>query len=163
MPQLDPSNYAGQIFWLVICFVALYWVLVRLALPRVAEVLEARQQKIDDDLDRAAAAKREAEKVLAAYDKRLAEGAAEAQGLLRQASEEMAAEAAKRHESLAAKLAGDVKADEARILEAKTAAVRNIGEVAAEVAQSAARRLIGVEVDGKAAGAAVEAVQRGSG
>ena len=163
MPQLDPSNYAGQIFWLVITFVALYWVLVRLALPRIADVLEARQQKIDDDLDRAAAAKQEAEKVLAAYDKRLAEGAAEAQGLLRQASDEMAAEAAERHETLAAKLAEDVQAAEARILEAKTKAVRSIGEVAAEVAQSAARRLIGVEVDGKAAGAAVEAAMRGSG
>lgn len=162
MPQLDPSNYAGQIFWLVITFVALYWVLVRLALPRVADVLEARQRKIDDDLDRAAAARGEAEGVLAAYDKRLAESAAEAQGLLRQASEEMAAEAAERHETLAAKLAGDVKAAEARILEAKTAAVRNIGEVAAEVAQSAARRLIGVEIDGKAAGAAVKAAMRGS-
>ncbi|MDH3596697.1 MAG: F0F1 ATP synthase subunit B' [Rhodospirillales bacterium] len=162
MPQLDPSNYAGQIFWLVISFVALYWVLVRLALPRIADVLEARQHKIDDDLDRAAAAKQEADKVLAAYDKRLAEGRDEAQGLLRQAAEEMAAEAAKRHESLAAKLAGEVKAAETRILEAKTAAVRSIGEVAAEVAQSAARRLIGIEVDGKTAGAAVEAVQRGS-
>lgn len=158
MPQLDPSNYAGQIFWLVITFVALYWVLVRLALPRVAEVLEARQRKIDDDLDRAAAAKQEAEKVLAAYDRRMAEGRAEALGLLRQASDEMAAEAAKRHEALAGKLAEDVKAAEARILEAKTAAVRGIGEVAAEVAQSAARRLIGVEVDAKTAGAAVKAV-----
>ncbi|MDH3791800.1 MAG: F0F1 ATP synthase subunit B' [Rhodospirillales bacterium] len=162
MPQLDPSNYAGQIFWLVISFVALYWVLVRLALPRIADVLEARQHKIDDDLDRAAAAKQEADKVLAAYDKRLAEGRDEAQGLLRQAAEEMAAEAAKRHESLAAKLAGEVKAAETRILEAKTAAVRSIGEVAAEVAQSAARRLIGIEVDGKTAGAAVEAAMRGS-
>ena len=100
--------------------------------------------------------------MLAAYDKRMAEGTAEAQGLLRQASDEMAAEAARQHESLAAKLAGDVKAAEARILEAKTAAVRNIGEVAAEVAQSAARRLIGVEVDAKAAGAAVKAVTGGS-
>jgi F-type H+-transporting ATPase subunit b len=162
MPQLDPSNYAGQIFWLVITFVTLYWVLVKLALPRVAEVLEARQQKIDDDLDRAAASKQEAETVLAAYDKRLAEGTAEAQGLLRQASEEMAAEAAKRHEALAARLAEDGRAAEARILEAKTAAIGNIAQVAAEVAQSAARRLIGVEVEAKAAGAAVKAVQRGS-
>jgi F-type H+-transporting ATPase subunit b len=162
MPQLDPSTYAGQIFWLVITFVALYWVLVKLALPRVSEVLEARQQRIDDDLDRAAAAKQEADKVLAAYDKRLAEGAAEAQGLLRQAADEMAAEAADRQAALAAKLTEEGKAAEARILEAKTAAIAGIGEVAAEVARSTARRLIGVEVEAEAAGAAVAAVQRGS-
>jgi F-type H+-transporting ATPase subunit b len=162
MPQLDPSTYAGQIFWLVITFVALYWVLVKLALPRVSEVLEARQQRIDDDLDRAAAAKQEADKVLAAYDKRLAEGAAEAQGLLRQAADEMAVESADRQAALAAKLTEEGKAAEARILEAKTAAIAGIGEVAAEVARSTARRLIGVEVEAEAAGAAVAAVQRGS-
>jgi F-type H+-transporting ATPase subunit b len=162
MPQLDPSTYAGQIFWLVISFVVLYWVLVRLALPRVSEVLEARQRRIDDDLDRAAAARQEAEKALAAYDKRLAEGAAEAQALMRRAAEEMAAEAARQHEALAARLAEEGEAAEARIGAAKTAAVGNIGEVAAEVARSVARRLIGVEVAAKAAGAAVAAVRRGS-
>ena len=47
-----------------------------MALPKVASVLVARQNKIDDDLDRAAASKNEAEGVLAEYEMSLADGTA---------------------------------------------------------------------------------------
>lgn len=163
MPQLDPTFYTGQLFWLAVTFVVLYWVLSKAVLPRVANVLEARQNKIDDDLDRAATSKREAESVLAEYEKSLAEGHAAALTMLRQAADDMAAESAKSHGELADKLSDDVKAAEARILEAKKAAVGNINEVAAEVAQAATLRLIGLEVDDKAAAASVKAVAGGKG
>jgi F-type H+-transporting ATPase subunit b len=163
VPQFDPNTFLPQLFWLIVTFGLLYVIVGRAILPRIAGVLEARQKRIDDDLDRAAAVKDDAESVLATYEKTMADGKAEAQGLLRQAAEEMAAEAAKRHEGLAAKLAEDVGAAEARILEAKTAAVDNIGQVAGEVAQAAIRRLIGVEIDQASAGKAVKAAMRGEG
>ena len=76
MPQLDPTTWIAQLFWLIVTFVALYFVLSRSILPRIANVMEARQSKIDDDLDRAAASKQEADGVLAEYEKALAEGSA---------------------------------------------------------------------------------------
>ena len=163
MPQFDPTTFASQLFWLLVTFGLLFVILSRVLLPRISGILEARQEKIDDDLDRAATVKREAETALAAYEKTMADGKAEAQGLLRQAAEEMAAEGAKRHEELAAKLAGEVSAAEARIHEAQAAAVGNIGQVAGEVAQAAIQRLIGVEVDQAAAGKAVETAMAGEG
>lgn len=163
MPQFDPNTFLPQLFWLAVTFGLLYLIVARALLPRIASVLEARQERIDDDLDRAAAVKDEAESVLAAYEKIMADGKAEAQALLRGATEDLAAEAAKRHEDLAAKLAEDVGDAEARILEAKTAAVENVGQVAGEVALAAVQRLIGVEVDRAAAGKAVKAALRGQG
>jgi F-type H+-transporting ATPase subunit b len=163
VPQFDPNTFLPQLFWLLVTFGLLYVIVSRALLPRIAGVLEARQERIDDDLDRAAAVKEEAEALLAAYEKTMADGRAEAQGLLRQAAEEAAAEASKRHEDLAAKLAEEVSAAEARIVEAKRAAVDNIGQVAGEVAQAAYQRLIGVEVDEAAAGKAVKAALRGEG
>ena len=163
MPQFDPTTFASQLFWLLVTFGLLFVILSRVLLPRISGILEARQEKIDDDLDRAATVKREAETALAAYEKTMADGKAEAQGMLRQAAEEMAAEGAKRHEELAAKLAGEVSAAEARIHEAQAAAVGNIGQVAGEVAQAAIQRLMGVEVDQAAAGKAVKAAMAGEG
>ena len=163
MPQFDPTVFPTQLFWLVVTFGALYVVLSKWALPKVASVLEARQAKIDDDLDRAAASKQEAEGALAEYQMSLADGTAKAQGLLRQATDDMAVESARHHGELAEKLAGDVKAAEARIDEAKQAAVGNIGQVATEVAQAATRRLIGLDVDAAAAESSVKAVQQGKG
>ncbi len=163
MPQFDPTTFASQLFWLLVTFGLLFVILSRVLLPRIAGLLEARQEKIDDDLNRAATVKGEAETALAAYEKTMADGKAEAQGRLRQATEEMAAQGAKRHEELAAKLAGEVAEAETRIHEAKTAAVDNIGQVAGEVAQAAIQRLIGVEVDQAAAGKAVKAAMAGEG
>ena len=105
MPQLDVSPFASQILWLVLTFVPLYLIIVRVALPRIGEVIEARRDKIDDDLKKAAARKDEAQAVLAEYEALQAASHAKAQGLLRQAKEEMAAEAAERNAELAAKRA----------------------------------------------------------
>ena len=163
MPQFDPSVFSTQLFWLVVTFVVLYFALSRLALPRVAAVLEARQSKVDDDLDRAAASKQEADSVLAEYEKALADGSAQAQGILRQSADDMAAEAAKRQATLGDKLAEVVKAAEARIVDAKEAAVGNISQVATEVAQAAARRLIDLDVGAPAAEASVKAVLEAKG
>jgi F-type H+-transporting ATPase subunit b len=53
LPQLDTSSYPSQIFWLAVSFLLLFWLFRTKALPRVGEVLEARQDRIAADLDRA--------------------------------------------------------------------------------------------------------------
>ena len=160
MPQFDSSTFASQIFWLVITFGALYFALTRGALPKIAGVLEARQSKIDDDLERATQLEQDAKEILAAYDESLQKARDEAQDVARQAAEEMAAEAARQHDELAARLDADVKAAEGRIAEALKAALGNIRQVATEAARAAARRLIGTDVDEARAEQAVDAALR---
>ena len=53
MPQLDPEFFISQLFWLFIFFSFLLIFLWRVSLPRIANVLEKRQDKIDDDLSSA--------------------------------------------------------------------------------------------------------------
>ncbi len=67
MPQLEQiGTYLSQIVWLFITFGILYAVLWKLALPRIAQVLQERQDRIDDDLERAEMLKTEAEAALEA-------------------------------------------------------------------------------------------------
>jgi F-type H+-transporting ATPase subunit b len=155
MPQFDPSTFSSQIIWLVISFAGLYWALTRLTLPRIAEVLEARQSKIDDDLDRAVELEQQAKDALATYEAAVEAAKAEAQSVVRQGVEEMAAVAQKRHGEMAEKLAAQVSAAEARIAEAKETALANIRQVASEAARAATLRVIGVEIDQDQADAAV--------
>ncbi len=158
MPQFDPSTFSSQIVWLIISFAGLYWALTRFTLPKIAEVLEARQSKIDDDLDRAVELERQAKDALATYEAAVEAAKAEALSVVRKGVEEMAEVAQKRHGELAEKLAAQVAAAEARIAEAKDAALANIRQVASDVARAATLRVIGVEIEPDQADAAVAAV-----
>ena len=73
MPQFDTATFPSQIFWLVVCFVVVFVFAWRIVLPRIAGTLEDRQRKIGDDLARAGELADQADEVMAAYEKRLAE------------------------------------------------------------------------------------------
>ena len=51
MPQLDPTYWASQAFWLVLIFTALYISIAKFYLPKIKNNLDDRQNKIKDDLD----------------------------------------------------------------------------------------------------------------
>ena len=53
MPQLNPEFFVSQLFWLAVFFTILFVFLWRVSLPRIATVLEKRQNKIDENLSSA--------------------------------------------------------------------------------------------------------------
>ncbi len=159
MPQLDPGVFLPQLVWLAITFGVLYVLMVRTALPRIAEVLEARRERITHDLDAAASLKAEADQALAEYEASIAEARASAQGMLAQAAEEHARRASEQQAALDERLAARLREAEARLAEAKTAALGHIEEIAADVARTATARLIGVEPGDEAVAAALAAAK----
>ena len=61
MPQFDPAVWSPQLIWLAISFVALYFLMSRVALPRISDVLEEREFKISDALRKAEGLRDDAE------------------------------------------------------------------------------------------------------
>ena len=156
MPQLEQiDTYLSQVVWLVISFVVLYVVMWKTALPRVADILQERQERISDDLERAEKLKSEAEVVLEVYEAATAKAQADAQAILRAGADAFAADAADRHDELSARLARETDAAESRIEEARKEALANVRSVASEVAQAAAAKLIDAEISEPDADAAV--------
>jgi len=145
MPQLDPAVWPTQLIWLAITFIALYLIIWRIALPRIADVLEARQRKLDDDLKKATALKEEAEVILAEYEKMRADAQASAHSVLQKAQADMKAEAGRQNSEVAAKLAKQTEEAEARIDQAKTAALSSLEGTVTEVVAAATEKLIGVK------------------
>lgn len=156
MPQIEQmGTYLSQAFWLIVTFGVLYIVLWKAALPRVSSILQDRQERIDDDLRKAEDFKTEADEAIAAYEKLVASARSDAQAVLREANERLAADAAQRQDELTAKIKADVAEAEERIAAARIEAVSSIRTVAVEVAQAATARLIGTDVAAADAEAAV--------
>ena len=160
MPQFDPSTFTPQIFWLLVTFAVLFVAMWRHALPRISGILEARQQRIGSDLDKAAALKVETERVAAEYEKALVEARDKAAAAIKRADAEMAAEAVQRHESFGKELAARTGEAERRIAAARDQALGNIKTVAEETAGAATAKLIGVELSPEQLRDAVENVLR---
>lgn len=160
MPQLDPTFFAPQLIWLAITFILLYAVMAKLGLPRVGGIIAARKARIDGDLEKAAQMKSEAEAVIAAYDKALAEARMQAQITIRETTERLNALSAERQRKVAEELAHESAIAERRIDAAKRAALDGVRQVAIEVTRAAATKLTGSAIDDGRAAAAVDAAMR---
>jgi len=157
MPQLDPSTFTTQLFWLFVAFTVLFLIVWKVALPRITDVREVRQNRIDDDLDKASEMKAEADSVLEAYEQALAAATNEAQELQRQAAAELAGERTRLQEELAQTLSGRAREAEDRINAEQQRAVENIREATLGVVQDAAERLIGSPISESDADVAIRA------
>ena len=158
MPQLDASTFVSQIFWLIVCFSILYYLLSRKALPRVAEILEARADRVRADLDEAQKLRKEAEEVMTSYEAVMAEAQSKAQTRIAETQAKLQAEAADKQGKLEAKLAKQVADAEARIAKARADALSDLDDAALTTAQAAAQHLAGIKVTKKDAKAALDAV-----
>jgi len=155
LPQLNIETFPSQLFWLAISFAILYYVMAKIALPRIGDVLSERQRQIDDHLDRAKELSEEAEKVRAEYEESLGEARKAAQQAMADAREAIAEESARRESVFADKVSAKTKESEARIAAIQQEAQATAREVAVEAVQQIADRVAGVSVDAGAAESAV--------
>ncbi|MEM9967022.1 MAG: F0F1 ATP synthase subunit B' [Pseudomonadota bacterium] len=134
MPQLDFSNWGNQIFWLVLALIAIYVILSRFALPRIAEVLSERSATITSDISAAEDLKEKAAEAENVYNKALVDARAEAQRIIdaskAEIKEELAAAIAKADEEISAKASESEKA----IADIRAGALESVKAVSEEVA-----------------------------
>lgn len=161
LPQLDISTYSAQTVWLVITFVMLYVVMSKVALPRIGEVLEERQNKIDDNLAKAEELKAQANAASDAYETSLSTARTKAHDAIRDVKEKAASEANARQSALNDKLQAQIAESEQAIAKARDEALAGITDVATDVASSVVEKLVGNAPDGKSVDGAIAAALKG--
>ncbi|MDO6728650.1 F0F1 ATP synthase subunit B' [Marinovum sp. 2_MG-2023] len=154
MPQLNFDHWGNQIFWLLITLVVIYFVLSRIALPRIAAVLAERQGTITNDLAKAEELKRKAGEAEQAYDKALADARAEAQNIIAETKAEIAAELKLATDKADAEIAAKSAESEAAIAEIRASAMEHVVEVARDTAAEIVK-VLGGNADAAAIDAAV--------
>jgi F-type H+-transporting ATPase subunit b len=143
MPQLDVATFPSQLFWLAVTFIVLYILMSWIGLPRVTAAIEARRQRREDDLARAARLKTEAEAANAAFQRTMAEARAQAQAAIKETTDRLASEAAERQRALADALARQIDEAERRIAETKTQALAEVRGIAVDVGRAVVEKLTG--------------------
>jgi F-type H+-transporting ATPase subunit b len=160
LPQLDTTTFAGQIFWLVITFAALYFVLSRIAVPKIGGVIADRANRIRGDLDTAAEAKRASEAAVAAYEKALADARTRALKMGDEIRNTVLVEVNAKNEAAGRQLAADTAKAEAGIAERRKAAMARAGDVARETAADIIQKLSGETANSSDIDAAVAAAMK---
>src|SRR5690606_13584979 len=82
MPQLDPTYYLSQLFWLAICGGIMYWLMAKVALPRVSKMVDQRDDQVRQDLEAAYKLKQQAEDIKVSYTKALRDADDQAKSLI---------------------------------------------------------------------------------
>jgi F-type H+-transporting ATPase subunit b len=145
-PPLDTKTFPSQIFWLVIFFALLYALMSKIVLPRIASILEARQNRIEGDLARAAELKNETEAALASYQKALATARNNAGDIATRTRETVNADIVQQQHALDASLAEKASAAETQIAKAKAKAMGSVADIASETAAEIVAALTGGKV-----------------
>ena len=160
MPQLDLTTFGNQIFWLLVTLVVIYFVLTRVALPRIAAILAERQGTITNDLAAAEDLKAKAVEAEAAYEKALADARAEAQSIAAETRADIQATLDKAIAKADAEIAAKAAESEKAIAEIRAGAVEAIEAVANDTAGEIVGALGGA-ADADAIAAAVTARMKG--
>ena len=160
MPQMEFADYVPQIFWLVVAFATLYFLMSQLALPRITDILETRQRRLDHDLELTEKLRDEATAALAEYESAVAEARGKSELILAEARESIHSETRQRLDDLNARLEGEIAESEARIRNIMTQAMGELVVAASDAARAATERLIGFEVSEERARDAIDTVRK---
>ncbi|WP_299146953.1 F0F1 ATP synthase subunit B' [uncultured Tateyamaria sp.] len=160
MPQLDVSTFENQIFWLLIALVAIYFVLSRVALPRIAGILAERQGTITNDIAAAEDLKARALEAEAAYDNALSDARAEAQRIAGETKAAIQADLDVAIEKADAEIAAKAAESEKAIAGIRAGAQEAIKEVAKDTAKEIVAHL-GGKADARSITTAVTSRMKG--
>lgn len=160
MPQLCGDWIGNQVFWLIITLVVIYFILARVALPRIASVLAERQGTITNDIAAAEELKAKAQEAEAAYDKALADARSEAQSIAQKTRDEIQAELNAEMAKADAEISAKAAESEKAIAEIRASALQNV-EVVAKDTAAAIVAALGLSADQSRIDAAVDSQLKG--
>jgi F-type H+-transporting ATPase subunit b len=143
MPQLSQiDTFLSQIFWLFICFSAIYFFISTKVVPEIGEILKKRQNLIDSDLDKARNYKSEAEKVEKEYLSHLATARAEASANISEVLKEIESKNSKEMTKVDQEVAKMISESEKDIYISRDKSLKEIDAVVADLSKQITKKLL---------------------
>lgn len=160
LPQLDTSTYPSQLLWLVITFGALYLLLSKVLLPKIANAIETRQSRIAADLAQAEQLNDDARKASEAYDAALADARAKANAIAQENRAEVLKELEAEQSKVDAQLADKLAKAEKQIASTREKAMGEVENIAGQLVDDVVQELTGSKPSAAAVKSAIAAANR---
>lgn len=142
-PPFDPTSFGSQLIWLALTFAFLYFVMSRVALPRIGNIIDQRKARIDGDLAAADHARQKTDEAITAYEAALAAARSKAHAVAEETRTSIKADIDAKRKRVEEGLSAKVAAAEADIQASKLQALGNVDEIAAETVQALVGQLSG--------------------
>jgi F-type H+-transporting ATPase subunit b len=155
MPQLDPTYWASQAFWLILIFTALYIALSNLFIPKIKNSIDSRENKIKDDLDEAQKLKNLAEQKLKEYDLSIENGKKEVQKIIFESKNKLNSEIQSKKKKIEKEIENEVRSAEKEIENLKENSLKNISTISEEIASEVIRQISGEPMNQSSVKAAI--------
>ena len=141
MPQLDSSTFISQIFWLIVCFSVLWTIIGCFVTPKISDIVQRRQHKIDDYLSAAEKFKQSAEELVARYDAAIAKAEQTAENTWKNAKDELKLATEKLQEDMSIKLKEKTQATEDELQKIETEVKNQVDAMSVSLAEKVAINL----------------------
>lgn len=142
-PPFDPTLFASQLVWFALCFIALYWLMSRVALPKVGAVVALREGTLKADREGAAASTASAESAKVAMEQAIAKARNDARALVDDMRAKTKAELDAEQEAAEARVQARVAEAEGRINAARDKALGDVGGEAQKLAADIVAKFAG--------------------
>jgi len=155
MPQLDPTYWASQAFWLILIFTGLYLALANIFIPKIKSSIDNRENKIKDDLDEAQKLKNLAEQKLKEYEISIENAKKEVQKIIFESKNKLNLEIRNKKKEFEKEIKIEIESAEKEIENLKKNSLKNISVISEEMASKVIEQISGEPMNQSSVKAAI--------
>ena len=160
MPQLDPTYWASQTFWLVLVFSILYLSISKFFLPKIKKNLNDRENKIKEDLDEAGNLKNLSEKKLKEYEEIIENSKREVTKIILESKNNLNKDIQNKKNEMEKEIENEISKAQKEILNLKKDSISSINAISQEITSNIIEKILGDRMNESSIKAAVEEISK---
>ena len=147
MPQLDPTYWFSQIFWLIIIFSVLYFSIAKFFIPKIKKNLDDRENKIKDDLEDAKNFKEISEKKEIEYINTISNGKKNIIKMVLEAKKKLDEDIKSKKIDIEKDINNEINHAQKEIVKLKNNSLKDIEKISGELVSSIVKDLSGNDLN----------------
>ena len=141
MPQLNSDTFISQIFWLIVSFSVMWFLVANVIAPKIADIVQQRQRKIDDYLLSADKFRQTAEDLVSRYDSAVKKADQASALAWAEAKDQLEKQSKKMRADMSERLQATMDKNEKELAQIRTEINSQVSSLAADLAMQVLQKM----------------------